>query len=130
MPDLYAGGDGVTHTEPKKIRTYHDRMVTEAILSDVQLERVKQDALWGEQNHPDGTGSAFAHEAEVAKADTERASRNGTLTWRHILWEEVAEALAESDLAKLRAELIQVAAVAVAQVEHIDRRQAQDGETP
>jgi hypothetical protein len=47
-----------------------------------------------------------------------------TLKWVDILEEEVAEAAAESDPAKLRAELVQVAAVAVAWIEAIDRRAA------
>lgn len=41
-----------------------------------------------------------------------------------MLLEEVAEAFAESDDARLRAELVQVAAVAQAWIESIDRRSA------
>jgi hypothetical protein len=52
------------------------------------------------------------------------AADGGYLDWLHILREEVAEAFAESDPAKLRAELVQVAAVAVNWVEAIDRRAA------
>ncbi|HYF53037.1 MAG TPA: hypothetical protein VEA41_02135 [Salinarimonas sp.] len=44
------------------------------------------------------------------------------MTYSQILAEEVAEALAESDPMLLRAELVQVAAVAVQWVEAIDRR--------
>lgn len=44
--------------------------------------------------------------------------------WRHILDEEVAEALAETDPERLRAELVQVAAVAVQWIEALDRRAA------
>lgn len=43
-------------------------------------------------------------------------------TWLLIALEEVFEALAESDPAKLRAELVQSAAVHVAWIEAIDRR--------
>lgn len=90
---------------------------------EVLGERERQDARWGEQNHPDGTGDLV----EVADAVFTRqlcddAFRDGEGTWLHILAEEVAEAFAESDPAKLRVELIQVAAVAVAWVEAIDRR--------
>jgi hypothetical protein len=53
----------------------------------------------------------------------ERAA-HGEVTWLDILLEEVAEAFAESDLVKLRTELIQVAAVAVRWVEAIDRGKA------
>jgi hypothetical protein len=70
---------------------------TMRVLDEVQDERRRQDAKWGEQNHPDGT----------------------------IALEEVFEALVETDPAKLRDELLQVAAVAVAWVEAIDRRGGQ-----
>ena len=52
----------------------------------------------------------------------DEAAKSGTLTWRHILLEEVFEALAESDPAKLRTESIQSAAVIAAWVEDIDSR--------
>lgn len=44
------------------------------------------------------------------------------MDWLHILREEVAEAFAETDPVALRGELVQVAAVAVAWAEAIDRR--------
>jgi hypothetical protein len=50
------------------------------------------------------------------------ATADGRVTWRHILTEEVYEAFAESDPTKLRAELVQVAAVAVQWIQAIDRR--------
>ncbi|GLZ77095.1 hypothetical protein Afil01_19020 [Actinorhabdospora filicis] len=94
-----------------------------AALADVRAERARQDELWGEQNHVDGTGMKRHQEALEATRDiTDRSAEVGTLTWAEILSEEVAEALAEHDPVKLRAELIQVAAVAVAWVEAIDRR--------
>ena len=96
---------------------------TEETLEDVLAERVRQDRKWGEQNHPDGTGGLSAEAAAMQAKDlNDRAVTGGFLTWRHILEEEVAEAFAESDAAKLRAELVQVAAVATAWVEAIDRR--------
>ena len=57
---------------------------------------------------------------EVQKRVDTLASR-GELTYGAVLLEEVCEAYAEDDPAKVRAELIQVAAVAVAMVEKIDR---------
>ena len=93
------------------------------VLEEVSRERVAQQAKWGEQNHPDGTGLPHAaHKPIRAQRDCEAAFANGRGTWRHILIEEVAEAEAESDRTRLREELIQVAAVAVAWVEAIDRR--------
>lgn len=94
------------------------------ILDEVETERYAQDEKWGQQNHPDGTGGAyFAGEAVVYRNVCDHAHKVGQGTWRHILREEVYEAFAESDPAKLRTELIQVAAVAAAWVEAIDRRQ-------
>lgn len=106
------------------------------VLLEVSNERRRQDAKWGEQNHPDGTGPEtrpFARTdvnldlrtgGELALIFTDRTNRlacEGTLTFEAILTEEYAEALAEDDPASLRAELVQVAAVAVAWVEKIDR---------
>lgn len=93
------------------------------VLAEVRAERGRQDARWGEQNHPDATGSSYyAHCAKVARRNCQAAALEGATGWDLILLEEVYEALAEGDAAKLRAELLQVAAVAVAWVEAIDRR--------
>jgi hypothetical protein len=93
-----------------------------AILAEVAAERRRQDERWGEQNHPDGTGSAHAAEAALARKECEHAAESGGLSWRHILLEEVAEAAAEEESRSLRHELIQVAAVAVAWAQALDRR--------
>lgn len=92
----------------------------------VRDEREAQDRKWGEQNHPDGTGpdGNRAAMAALARATCQEAAERGAVTWHHILREEVYEALAEDDPAKLRTELIQVAAVAQAWAEAIDRREA------
>ncbi|WP_280407498.1 hypothetical protein [Nocardia brasiliensis] len=96
-----------------------DRWVSE----DVLTERARQDARWGQQDHPDGTGGkAAGDQASTARAECEQAARHGRLTFRHILAEEVFEAFAETDPAKLRAELVQVAAVAQAWVAKLDRQ--------
>jgi len=73
-------------------------------LVDVEVERMRQDAIWGIQNH--------------CPAD-----------WLMILGEEVGEAnkaavehkFRKVSLADYRKELIQVAAVAIAAVECLDR---------
>lgn len=96
--------------------------VTAHVVDEVAEERVAQFAKWGEQNHEDGTGVDWAFHADMAKFECDKASLDGEGNWVHILLEEVYEALAEDDPAKLRAELVQVAAVAVAWVEAIDRR--------
>ena len=95
---------------------------TGGVLYEVARERSRQDAKWGEQNHHDGTGRAGDRfQAEMAR-EICKANGPGQDNWRDILTEEVHEAYAETDPAKLRAELVQVAAVAVAWVESIDRR--------
>lgn len=96
---------------------------TFAIAQEVVTERGNQDDKWGQQNHPDGTGGdAAQREADVARALCEHNFKYGKGTWKDILYEEVKEAFAESDPAKLREELLQVAAVASAWAEAIDRR--------
>ena len=71
---------------------------------------------------PYGSGSWSASvAAQNLTLITRCMAQIGQCTWLHILREEVFEAFAEDDPAKLRAELIQVAAVAVQWVEAIDR---------
>lgn len=108
--------------------TYHERALAwplygRMVLADILEERLRQEDQWGEQNHPDGTGGNAGLLAEWAREACQRAAASGTVTWQHILLEEVYEAFAETDPAALRAELIQVAAVAAAWAEAIDRRQ-------
>lgn len=75
-----------------------------SILDEVLDERINQDMRWGQQNH-------------------------GVALWMLILGEEVGEAMKEANEvhfrgkspAEYRAELIQVAAVAAAAVEALDR---------
>lgn len=94
------------------------------VSSDISEERFAQEHKWGQQNLPDGTHETFTYEANIRRASCQAAARADTVTWRHVLLEEVYEALAETDPAALRTELIQVAAVAAAWVEAIDRRTA------
>lgn len=96
------------------------------VLTSVERELYRQDELWGEQNHPDGTGDWAAISAEIYRRDTETAAKGGYITYRHILLEEVYEAMAESDRNKLKTELIQVAAVAVAWVEKLIREEQKE----
>lgn len=92
------------------------------VLAEVREERARQNAKWGEQDHPDGTGphlqpEFYPHRAEnmaaLAKHRTDMAARDGRSTFEQILTEEYFEAIAEEDPSRLRAELVQVAAVAV-----------------
>ncbi len=114
------------------------------VVLELAEERTRQTAKHGDQSHlPDGTGAALwlsmdddyirrhgirrDNLAAWAKARTDEASQasgDGSITFEHILTEEWAEAIAESDPDALRAELVQVAAVAVQWVEAIDLRAA------
>lgn len=100
-----------------------DSFASMDVTNEVLRERQRQHYRWGQQDHPDGTGGgARATWEKIAKLSCDRNARKGTLTYAHILDEECSESLAETDPAKLRGELIQVAAVAVAWIESIDRR--------
>lgn len=106
------------------------------VLGEVLEECRGQLEKWGLQNHPDGTGPLRASPmvwgrladlnneefADSARKRTENDFDNGYGSWEHILTEEVFEAYAEDDQEKLRAELVQVAAVAVSWIRAINRR--------
>lgn len=96
------------------------------VLADIAAERAAQDEMWGLGEHPDGTGPERAAAADRAKREVEEAKAGRGVTWRHILHEEVLEAFAEDDPALLRAELVQVAAVAVKWIQSLDRRALAD----
>jgi len=97
-------------------------MMSAAILKEIFKERRRQEEKWGEQNHPSGTNEKWAEVADGMRAKCELKAKNGELTWRDILEEEIWEAYGETDEAKVRAELIQSAAVIVNWIESIDRR--------
>ena len=113
------------------------------VLSDVQTERLAQIAKWGEQGHesfgPAVMGRIRAGGVDVpnvaawlygvptarsAKDLCQAEARDGDSSWVAILTEEFAEAIeaaALGDVAELRTELVQTAAVCVAWLEDIDR---------
>lgn len=103
--------------------TIYARESIERVLAQIVEERKAQDEKWGEQNHPDGTGlNYWAAEARLIQGVNEEHATAGASNWCDILYEEVCEAFAEAEPEKLRAELVQVAAVAVQWIEAIDRR--------
>ena len=122
-------------TADNLLTAYRDQVLAEAapqnaVLAEIVAERARQDRTFGEQNHRDGTGlPVYQHSANRYRDQAQRAAASGHLAWRDVLQEEVYEALAEPEPAALRVELLQVAAVAVAWIEAIDRRQAA-GEVP
>lgn len=107
--------------------------LTDAVLDEVYAERERQWLLWGDQTHlpnvalrnQEAQDTANEILADVRK-EFEWAVKYGALTWQHILQEEFFEVTAETDPIRRRAELIQLAAVAVAEVEAIDRRDKAD----
>ena len=97
------------------------------IFGEIRHERHLQDLTWGEQNHENGTGLTepgtenWARIAQTVKRICEAHRDAGTMTYLDVLWEETTEAFAEKNPTRLRAELIQVAAVAVCWIEKLDR---------
>lgn len=148
LSDAVNVGAVLEHYKPAALvvlRALHDLTKPEAAAAtqaalDTAAERTRQDAKWGEQNHPDGTGpdvrpNSFEYAvdampgngdarrlAEAATNETDILAAGGAVTWLDILREEYYEALAEEDPLALRTELIQLAAVAQQWVEAIDRR--------
>lgn len=155
--------NGQEHTNPNPIPTFsgltcaveglerftHDATVCElastSSLSDVlfavRQERNRQDAKWGEQNHPDfyqvvdpATGinhgdlpldQRFTYYGipteEDAKSDCESTFKRGKGNWGHILIEEISESFGTTNKLDLETELIQSAAVIVAWVQKLRR---------
>lgn len=124
---------------------------TQVVLAAVEAERALQVAKWGIQTHPDVHVRPDGDDASWVGMDVgslEHAAANETtaklldaaqrrwvpsgVSWTAVLQEEVAEAVHQACLARLpggdsaglRYELVQVAAVAVAWVEDLDRRAA------
>lgn len=91
------------------------------ILADVIVEGSRADAEY-HRDYPDGTSQSNAAVADKLRASCDRKDRAGTTTWADVLAEETAESICETNPARLRAELIQVAAVAVRWVRSLDAR--------
>jgi hypothetical protein len=105
------------------------------IFAEIHDERRRQDARWGQQNHlsvhfkprsltPSPGQSMLPVESEIKDLNALRAKK-GTVTWSDIITEEVVEAVCADNELERRAELVQVAAVAIAWIECIDRRSAE-----
>jgi|GEM_PF-1363357 len=115
---------------------------SQPVLAEIAQERARQEAKWGQQNHVDWTPTSAATDLAGAwpagvgdhfKFITDykaRGAEGHRLGYFDILMEEVAEAHDEArdgNTKATRAELVQVAAVAVAWIECIDRRPALTG---
>lgn len=98
------------------------------VYADIYAERKNQLDKWGEQHRNLGMGGkAWQVRADKAKIrcdaqelNSQSDDPNDKATWLAVLEEEFCEAMAESDYGTIRAELIQVAAVAVAIIEDIE----------
>ena len=95
-------------------------------LAEVEAERTRQFDKWGEQQLPNGNADSpyilntYREAAEEAKSLNDMAG--GGYDWTTVLLEEVYEALSEPTDEGFRRELVQVAAVALAIINDIDRR--------
>ncbi|MEU0665707.1 hypothetical protein ABZ508_26475 [Streptomyces lavendulocolor] len=101
-----------------------------AFAEAVDAERQRQLAKWGDQRHRDGTRASNREWADEARAACQHAADEDALSWAAILYEEFTEVLAEEDPAKLRAELVQVAAVCAAWISDLDRRPTDEAGEP
>lgn len=110
------------------------RCQTWAVLDDIRAERARQFATYGtNEDLKDGTGENWleplsmqdaAHIEEVLRFDYEvYEETRGTVTWMHLVREEITEAFAEMDPTRLREEVLQVAALCVSWIEKIDARE-------
>ena len=103
------------------------------IFKQIIKERVRQNVKWGEQNHPIVSSLKEWNNnlpilVEYDICNEERAkflcnwnSANKTLTWGHIIVEELAEALCAKTVEEQRKELIETAACCIAAIESLDR---------
>jgi hypothetical protein len=87
-------------------------------LNKVLVERTAQDAKWGEQNHP------LAHWMLILGEEVGEA--NKAVLELAVLWRDTPSAVTGKDVDRVRDELVQVAAVAVAILEYMDRAEAAD----
>jgi hypothetical protein len=91
------------------------------------FDEIAAEVVRAEKKHPnsdflDGTrnGGMNLHQRERAQNSCDRAVREGRCTWAQVLEEEFWEAMCEEDKVKLRAELVQVAAVATRWIQKLD----------
>lgn len=89
---------------------------TNRVLYEIAHERQQQDAKWGVQNHDPATWLMVLAE-EVGEAN------QAVFEHLHPTFDKLAASRGRRSLDDYRAELIQVAAVAVAAIESLDRQQ-------
>jgi hypothetical protein len=104
-----------------------------SIYTEIIEERQKQDIKWGQQNHPivshlDTYSNGLPILSDYDICNEERAkflcnwnAQMGSLTWGHIIIEELVEAMSAKTKEEMRTELIQCAAVIIAMIESLER---------
>lgn len=94
------------------------------VLAEVEAERTRQDAKWGQQDHPvqRAEENYTAYDSGFARRRCDKRFAEGRGSFADILLEEVYEAIDAESEAEARKELVQVAAVAVSAIQAIDRR--------
>lgn len=96
------------------------------LLAEVYAERQSHLERWGVQTHPSYHGESerrrYLERANHYKQVWDAQKATDSISWAVVLLEEVFEALSEIDPEKRKYELIQVAAVALAECESIDLR--------
>lgn len=95
-------------------------MTTDDILAQVATERRRQDEMFPGQFLPSGTSPEW-EEWQSILYDMRYLNDSVGPTWASVLTEEVAEVMVSGGYKDLRAELIQVAAVAVRWIEQLDQ---------
>lgn len=102
-----------------------------AVLSEIAEERARQDAKWGVQDLPDGTGGTallfsgmtYGEIADTLKLHGRLAREHGTENAGLSMLEEAFEVMAETHPGLIRMELVQLSAFAVKWIQMIDRRE-------
>lgn len=119
---------GANELSPSRIRERQEwpggQRAMVVVLGDYREERERQNRKHPDTDQfPDGTGHPiWLERAGDARQACDEAAAAGECTWLYVMREEVYEAFAESDQAKLREELVQVMAVAGRWIEAIDAR--------
>jgi hypothetical protein len=110
----------------KKTETPNPLAAVDELLARVRDERKAHIDNWGVQSHPSYYGESerrkYEERANYYKQVWEAQKDLDSITWATVLLEEVFEALSETDPEKRKYELVQVAAVAIAEAESIDLR--------
>ncbi len=107
----------------------NDRVANRArIMGAILHERERQFEICGDQLLDDGIRPLLGAQLEAMARAQLNGPEDGTFV--AVLLEEVGEAIAETDLRKLRVELVQVAAVCIQWHEDIDRRLERWGNAP